>query len=97
VVFDVAGDEAEAKRGRVAAFELNLVNEKLGLFDLGDDNRALGSCLGETEAPGRLRSALKLQKLSGKQLRGHHVKVAEKAFVCGGRKLLFAGCASACV
>ena len=48
---------------------------------LGDDNRALGSCLGETEAPGRLRSALKLQKLSGKQLRGHHVKVAEKAFV----------------
>ena len=49
---------------------------------LWDDNRALGSCMGETEAPGRLRSALKLQKLSGKQLRGHHVKVTEKAFVC---------------
>ena len=33
MVFDVAGDEAEAKRGRVAAFALNLVNKKLRLFN----------------------------------------------------------------
>ena len=53
--------------------------------------------MGETEAPGRLRSALKLQKLSGKQLRGHHVKVAKKRLFAEAESRLFAGCASACV
>ena len=40
----------------------------------GDANGALRGCLGQTEAPGRLGSALKLQKLGGKQLRGHRVR-----------------------
>jgi hypothetical protein len=72
--FHVASNEAEAKRGGVAAFALNLVNGELGLFNFGDANGALRGCLGQTEAPGRLGSALKLQKLGGKQLRGHRVR-----------------------
>ena len=39
MVFGVASDEAEAKRGRVAAFALNLVNEKLGLFNCDMEGR----------------------------------------------------------
>ena len=46
----------------------------LGTTACESTNAAANIFLGQTEAPGRLGSALKLQKLGGKQLRGHRVR-----------------------